>query len=189
MFELTLIDNCEARISYAYEIDYHNFIVLSTNIGKAFLNHGQEESIQRDCQVFNELLNENVIHPAIRKFYQRAMDEKMQGELNEFFVSCEQNNVTLHDLLKAALQSLKLFENKVFFYGGKDALMVFNEYLDKSAKEQTITVENDITVDKWALYFYYENSRDRFFHCEANEYLFHSILTPVIKGFYNDFRD
>lgn len=189
LFELTLIDNCEAHISYAYEIDYHNFMVLATQIARGFANREQHNAIRTDISIFMDILNENIIDPAIRRFHKRMVEEETNGELYDLFVASKQHALTLHDFLQFAKKSIRYFENKLLFYGGKKSFKVFNEYLDKSAKEQTITIENDITSDRWTMYFYYENNRESFFKAESNEYLFHSILTPIIKDFYNHFRD
>lgn len=189
LFELTLIDQCDARISYAFEIDYHNFMVLATQIARTFAVNDQHDAVRTDISMFMDILNENVISPAVRRFHKRMMDEETNGELYDLFIACKQNSISLHDFLQFSRKSLKYLESKLLFHGGKISLKIFNEYLDKSAKEQTITVENDITVDKWSLYFYHDNNKDSFFKAGSNEYLFHSILTPVIKDFYKHFRD
>lgn len=189
LFELTLIDNCEAHISYAYEIDYHNFMALATKIARGFNTKEQHDAIRTDIGVFMDILNENVIAPAIRRFHKRMAEEETSGELYDLFISCKQNSISLHDFLQFAKKSIRYFENKLLFHGGKKSLLIFNEYLDKSAKEQLITIENDITPEKWVMYFYYENNRESFFKATSTEYLFHSILTPIIKDFYNQFRD
>lgn len=189
IFELTLIDNVEVHIAYAYEVDYHNFMALATKMAKAFKNLGDESVVRGDTGVFMELLRENIFTPAIRRMHTQMIDEGINGQLSELFVSCEHHNITLHDWLSAAKKSIRSFERKIVFHGGKEVMAIFNDYLDRLAKDNMITVENDITPETWTCYFYYENSKNKFFQANSSEYLFHSILAPVMNEFYNEFRN
>lgn len=172
-------------LDLSFILDYHNFAILATTLGRRFQKAGYPEAVREGITIFSETLRENVLSVALRRFYEQMKHEKMNGPLAEMYEACETHLITLDDLLRL---NFKASIAKLKFHGGKKALDVFDEYMRKMAAECEIHAAVTITPEKWDMHFDYQNVRSLFFQAPATPMLFTRILTPVMLCFYESFQ-
>lgn len=184
-FEVRADEEKPDLLRFSFDLDYYNFVILATVIGRYFKESGHPEVIREGVEAFTETLRENVLGSAMRRFYRKMEDEGMSGPCAEMYAACDAHYITLHDLLRLSFNSAI---EKIRFHGGEEAVEVFNDIMENAAQKCTITVAQTINPREWRMHFLFGNTRSLFFAAVATAGLFNNILTPAMKAFYPLFK-
>lgn len=172
-------------IVFSFDLDYHNFVILATLLGQAFHRNRLPQAVQEGISFFSDNLRENVFSVAMRKFYAQMEEERENGPLCEMHFACQTHLITLYDLLH---MSFKRGTETIKYHGGKDATLVFNDYVKAIAANCFINIQINISISTWSMFSHHGNSRTLFFETEASQALFDKLLTPLMKIFYTSMK-
>lgn len=180
----TKVDSPEEIVA-ACSVDYQNFVILATLLGKAFRQTGRRNAIRDGIGVFADTLRENVLSAAVGKFYAKVEEEKSNGVLYETYAAFHDHLVILDDLLRLPYARLA---DKIVSYGGKIALRHFDDIVREFASSCDIEIEIGVDRYSWNMHSNYDGTRCLFFETEADEGLFRDLLIPCMREFYGAYK-